>query len=497
VPSTDNRLARLERRAEKFERRAEKLESRVVELEAEVAARDERIDELEAKNAKLEAENAKLRGEASQNSRNSGKPPSSDSPKQRAERKKRKKKRGSGRRRGAQPGHKGHQRQLLPPDKVTRTRERFPKRCACCRDPLPKVPHGDPIRHQTVEVPKLEPDVTEDRLHAVECPRCETLTRARLPHNVPRGMCGPNLMALITLMVGVYHLSRRQTVSFLGDVLGVRISLGCVSKTEGRVADMLAPAHSEAAAIVGRARAKHADATGWRQSGTPRTLWVIASKLATVFHIVADGTQARFQELIRTLGILITDRGSQFGFWALERRQVCWAHLARKFVAFSEHDDPHAAELGRALVLLTEVMFGAWHKVRDGTMSRHEFRNFADQVRVYVEAHLRRGVELRLAGVSGSCKHLLKHADAMWTFARVPGVEPTNNHAEREFRRFIIWRKTSFGSQSDRGDRFAERIMTVVHTLRKHDRHVLTFLRDTIEASMRGEPTPSLISATP
>lgn len=469
----------------------------MAELEAQVAGRDEHITKLDEHITKLEAENARLRGEASQSSLNSGKPPSSDSPKQRAERKKKKKKRGSGRRRGGQPGHKGHQRQLLPPEKVTRTRERFPKRCAGCRDPLPKVPHGDPIRHQTVEIPRLEPDVTEDRLHAVECPRCETVTRARLPRGVPRGMCGPNLMALITLMVGVYHLSRRQTVSFLGDVLGVRISLGCVSKTEGRVADMLAPAHAEAAAIVGRARAKHADATGWRQSGTPRTLWVIASKLATVFHIVADGTQARFQELIRTLGILITDRGSQFGFWAMERRQVCWAHLVRKFVAFSEHDDPRAAELGRALVLLTEVMFRAWHNVRDGTMTRDEFRRFAAQVRACVEGHLRRGVELRLNVVSGSCKHILKHADAMWTFARVPGVEPTNNHAEHEVRGFVLWRKVSFGSQSDRGDRFAERIMTVVHTLRKHDRHVLTFLRDTIKASMRGETTPSLISATP
>jgi len=490
VPSTDSRLARLERRTEKLGSRVIELEAEVAELEAEVAARDERI-------AELKAENAKLRSEANRSSLNSSKPPSSDSPKERAKRKEKGRRKSSGRRRGGQPGHKGHQRQLLPPDKVTRTRDRFPKRCSCCRGQLPKVPHGEPIRHQTVEIPKLEPDVTENRLHAVECPRCETVTRAQLPADVPRGMCGPNLMALTTLMVGVYHLSRRQAVSFLGDVLGVRISLGCVSKIEGRVTKMLAPAHAEAAAIVGRARAKHADATGWRQSGTPRTLWVIASKLATVFHIVADGSQARFQELIRNLGILVTDRGSQFGFWSLERRQVCWAHLARKFVAFSEHDDPRAAQLGRALVLLTGVMFRAWHKVRDGTMSRDEFRGFAGQLRAYVEGHLRRGAKLRLKGVSGSCKHMLAHADAMWTFARVPGVEPTNNHAEREFRRFVIWRKTSFGSQSDRGDRFAERIMTVVHTLRKHDRHVLTFLRDTIKASMRGEPTPSLISATP
>jgi transposase len=227
VSSTDNRLARLERRAEKFERLADKLTARVVELEAEVAARDEHI-------AQLEAENARLRGQARQSSLNSGKPPSSDSPKQRAERKKKKKRRGSGRRQGGQPGHKGHQRELLPPEKVTRTRDRFPKKCRRCHAELERVSHGDPIRHQTVDVPKIEPDVTENRLHAAVC-TCGTVTRARLPRGVPRGMCGPNLMALITLMVGVYHLSRRDAVTLCGDMLGVGISLGALSNVEGRV----------------------------------------------------------------------------------------------------------------------------------------------------------------------------------------------------------------------------------------------------------------------
>ena len=92
---------------------------------------------------------------------------------------------------------------------------------------------------------------------------------------------------------------------------------------------------------------------------------------------------------------------------------------------------------------------------------------------------------------------MLEHAEALWTFAYAPGVEPSNNHAERELRRFVMWRRRSFGSQSERGDRFAERVMTVVHTLRKQDRHVLSFLRDTIAASLRGAPIPSLIPATP
>jgi transposase len=479
-------VRRIEERFARLERRLAQLERENGELRAMVAERDARI-------AELEAENARLRGEADKSSRNSSKPPSSDSPEQRAARPKQP---GSGRKPGGQPGHEGHQRTLVPLEKVTRSRDHFPRRCKCCHGRLEPIPHGDPIRHQTIEVPKIEPDVTENRLHAVLC-MCGAVTRAQLPRSVPRAMCGPNLMAVITLLVGVYHLSRRDAVSCIGDVLGVPISLGALSKVEGRVAAMLEPAHGEAAALVKRARAKYADATGWFRKAAGRTLWVIASKLATVFHIVADGTQAEFQKLIGTLGVLVTDRGSQFGFWVMAMRQICWAHLIRRYVKFSEHSDPEAAGLGRDLVFLTHALLSAWHNVRDGTLSRARFQDFVAWFRPIFEAQLARGVELRLEGVSGSCAHMLEHADALWTFAHAPGVQPTNNHSERELRRFVMWRRKSFGSQSVRGDHFAERVMTVVHTLRKQERHVLSFLRDTIAASLRGAPTPSLMPTPP
>lgn len=220
-------------------KRLERLEARLAQLERENA-------ELRLLIAELEAENARLRGETSKSSRNSGKPPSSDSPAQRSERPKRA---GSGRKPGGQPGHEGHQRTLVPAEKVTRSRDRFPKRCSCCHHELSRVPHGDPIRHQTVEVPKIEPDITENRLHAVVCPECLAVTRAKLPRGVPRAMCGPNLMALITLLVGVYQLSRRDAVTCVGDVLGIQISLGALGNVERRVADMLAPAQDEASVL--------------------------------------------------------------------------------------------------------------------------------------------------------------------------------------------------------------------------------------------------------
>jgi len=112
-----------------------------------------------------------------------------------------------------------------------------------------------------------------------------------------------------------------------------------------------------------------------------------------------------------------------------------------------------------------------------------------------IEKLLADGVALGLTGVSGSCKDMLVHRAALWTFARVAGIDPTNNHAERELRAFVLWRRKSFGSQSERGCRFAERVMTVVHTLRKQNRHVLPFLVTACEAALGRAPMPSLLPA--
>jgi transposase len=461
------------------------MERELAELRAAVASRDATIAKQEARIAELERELGK-------NSRNSSKPPSTDSPEDKEERPARKP---SERKPGGQLGHKGTQRTLLPPDRVTRTRPHFPCRCGNpdCRAELPKTPAGEPLREQTIEVPKIVPDVTEDQWHSVRCPKCQHVTQAK-PKGRQRGMCGPNLIAILSLLVGVYHLSRRQAARCVGDLLGVELSVGLVSKLEKKVGAMLKPAHDEAARAVQDATTKNLDATPWLRDGVSETLWVIASKTAVVFHIVSNGSQALLEPLMGALkGILMSDRGSQFGFWAMARRQICWAHLSRKFVAYGDDRDPRAREAAGKLLLLTQAMFSAWHRVRDGTDTRETFQVFVENLRPVFEGHLEGLEALGIRGVSGSCTDILKHRAALWTFAYELDVEPTNNHAEQLVRAFVLWRKKTFGSRSEHGDRFAERIMTVVETCRKTDRHVLTFLRDTIEASLRGKSAPSLM----
>jgi transposase len=327
---------------------------------------------------------------------------------------------------------------------------------------------------------------------------CNTVTTAALPEGTPQGLCGPRLSSLIVLLTGVYHLSRRNTAALLQDVLGVKLSLGSVSNVEGRMTTVLGPAHAEALACVRRARVKHLDATSWSRAGEPRSLWTFASRLATAFVITAGATAQTVQAVVgRMRGTLVTDRGSQFGFWAMQQRQICWAHLVRRFTAFSESSRPEVRRLGESLLLLSQVHLLEWHRLRQGAVTRERLQELVTRVAPLFLHHLECGEALGVRDVSGACTNLLAHSDALFTYAFEPGVPPTNNHAERELRGFVLWRKQTAGTRSERGDRFAERVMTVVHTLRKQGRHVLSFLEQSCIAALHGATSPPLMHISP
>jgi len=297
------------------------------------------------------------------------------------------------------------------------------------------------------------------------------------------------------LFTGVYHLSRRSTVSLVSDVLGVDISLGAVSAVEERVSEAVKPAVAEAWSQVDEAPVKHTDGTSWFQAGAMCSLWTIATTAVTVFKILADGKAATLAALFgKKLGILVSDRATALNFWAMERRQICWAHLLRKAISFSERDGP-AGSFGRELLDYIAIMFDYWGQLRAGQLSRKAFRERMAPVRLRVEALLERGQASGLPQVSGSCADILAHRLALWTFVDVGGVEPTNNHAERELRAFVLWRKRSFGTQSSRGNLFAERLMTVAHTARKQHKNVLEFLTACCTAARSGAKPPSLLAA--
>jgi transposase len=467
-------------------------QARIAELEAALVTKDARIAQLEQQVGGLLDLVAELREQVGQNSSNSHKPPSSDPPGSSPGGKGKRKKK-SHRKRGGQRGHKGHHRQLVPESEVTAVVNFYPAQCQSCWQPLPQQADPRATRHQVTEVPPARPHTTEYRCHEVLC-RCGYRTRGQLGPQVPASPFGPRLMSLIALLTGVYHLSRRKTVTLLSDMHGVRLSLGAVSAVEDRVSEAVEPAVQEAWSKVGNAPVKHTDGTGWLQAGVALSVWTIATVMVTVFKIVVDSSKATLEPLFgRLYGILVSDRATALNFWAMERRQVCWAHILRRFVSFSERDGP-AGVLGRQLLDYTGLVFEYWHAYKGGTLPRETFVAWMRPVRQGLEEVLERAVAADIKRLSGSCKNLLEHRRALWTFVDHEGVEPTNNHAERELRAFVLWRKRSFGSQSERGNRFAERLMTVVHTARKQKCDVLGLLTACCEAARNGTPSPSLFA---
>ena len=484
------------------EARSEDANARIAALEAQNAVLIAQVAESNARNAALTEQVAKLTARIDQllellnrNSKNSHKPPSRDGPASRGSSGGSRKSK-SGRKAGGQKGHKGSHRELLPEESVDDFVELYPEVCLGCGAALTPRFDAHARRHQLLDLRDHRPHLTEFRRHEVGCERCGHRTLA--PYDaaqIPASPFGPCLTAVVALLTGVYHLSRRKTRQLLAELFGISISIGAISAMERRASAALASAYDEAQREVEYAAVKHTDATSWVRAGVLMSLWTLATTSATVFRIFADGCR----ETIRPFfggrhGILVSDRATVFGFWAMALRQICWAHLLRRFIAFSERDGP-AGALGHELLDYTALVFDYWHGFQRGELTKEELENWLRPVRRGFEQTLERGVDANIDRVSGSCSDILGHREALWTFVNNDGVEPTNNHAERELRAFVLWRKRSFGTQSDRGERFAERVMTVAHTARKQGKAVLTFVTRSIEAHVTGAPSPQLIEA--
>jgi transposase len=474
---------------------------RIATLEAQLDAKDRiidaqrlRIEQLEHQVDGLTLQATTLMAKLGQNSSNSHLPPSSDGPGARSG----DASQGTGghkdkRKHGGQPGHRGVKRELVPASQVDEFKDVFPPQCENCWRELPEIPDPQALRHQLCEIPPIKPHITEIRHHCVMC-ACGHKTRAKIDPATLRSPFGVRLMSIVALFTGVYHISRRQTVGVLRDILGVDISLGAVSAVENRVSEAIKPAADEALATAVTAPVKHADATSWLQRGKLRSLWTLATSSVTVFGIFANGTAESIKPWFGACkGILVTDRATVFSFWPMTRRQICWAHLLRKFVAFSERCGP-TGKIGAELVEYAAIVFHYWRDYRAGSMTREQLQKWMEPVRARFEACLQVAAAADIKELSGSCADILDHKQALWTFLERNNVEPTNNHSEQELRGFVLWRKCCFGSQSDRGDRFAERIMTVAHTARKQNRNAFGFIVACCEAQRDGSTTPSLLA---
>lgn len=466
------------------------LEARVGELERENAALRAENAALRKENASLRQENALLREKLGLNSSNSNKPPSSDGPAATPPPAK-----PSTKKRGGQPRHPRHRRELLDVEKVDHVEDLRPAQCDRCGEALA----GDdpaPLRHQVVELAEVLRRVHEYRLHRLTCPCCEASTLASLPEGVPTGAFGPRLIALVSLLSGRYRISKRAVAEMLREVFEVEMSTGAVCNSEREVSAAIEDAVAEATAYVRAQPVVHVDETSWREARKRAWLWVMATLSVTCFRIDPHRNTAAAKALMGEdfKGLAVSDRYSGYAWIADERRQLCWAHLDRDWQRMIDRGG-ESGEVGAALQASTDALFRWWHWVRDGARDRTWFKKKVSRLRREVHAALERGRACAHVKTAGTCNEILLLEDTLWTFVEVEGVEPTNNLAERQIRHGVMWRKTSFGTDSADGSRFVERILTVVMSLRSQSRRILDFLVQSLHAVSGVTQWPSLLPA--
>jgi len=419
---------------------------------------------------------------------NSSLPPSSQHPHAKPPARKPKSKKN----RGGQPGHKRHERPLLPSDDCDHIQILKPTECRCCGERLVGS-DPEPLRHQVWELPEIKPQVSEYQRHRLRCDACGGSTCAALPPGVPSGQAGPRLVALVALLMGCFRQSKSRVALFLEQVLGQPCSTGWVVKLQNQATEALRGAYDQLVEQLPVQPVLGIDETPTKEATSKSWLWTCVAAAFTVFTVRSTRAGTVLAELLGTSfgGVVNCDRAKMY--WSLPRLQWCWAHLKRDFQALIDSEDGQAKRLGHDLMRSTRELFRHWARCRDGTITRTGFVRLMQPIRREVDALLLRGAFSGNARFVGMCEELYHHRQWLWTFLEVAGVEPTNNVSERALRHPVIWRKLSFGTQSARGSRFVETLLTVAETCRQQSTNAFQFVTAAVEARFAGKPAPSIL----
>ena len=440
---------------------------------------DGRIGELEQVIARL-----------TRNSTNSSRPPSSDPP---GLKKPKTEKKPGTRKQGGQSGHKGKKRKLLPAEEMDAIHDIFPPSCEHCRQPFGQGlqdPARQPLRHQVFDLPPIVPTKIEYRLHSLLC-SCGRHTVARLPEEVAVSNFGPGVHAAIVYLISVHRVTRRGIAEIMATLFGIEISTGAVCKAAERVSTACAPVVGAIKRYVATATVLNIDETGWKNKGDRRYLWCFVAPLAVLFHISKSRGAKVLREILGPIfaGIIGSDDHSAYNSYHKNGlRQLCWAHLIRKLKALrDDRSSSHAYCFAKNMLKEVGAIFSCWHAFQGSGGSREQLWLDTAPMRECMQDYCDIFLGSTDPLVVTRAKRTLANWEYLFTFLKYEGVEPTNNIAERTIRPTVQWRKICFGSQSDTGERFTERMLSIVGTCRLHGVNPYHFLTKVIHTSFSGK----------
>lgn len=450
----------------------------------------ERLSEVEAELAK-----------AKKHSGNSSKPPSSDivKPPPRQDQATETNADALGpvkRKRGAQPGHKRHQRKPFEPDKIDVTWVHYYTGCPCCGGKL--VDTDEPVSIlQQVEIEKLPFRVEEHQRACQKCTECYKVHRVPWPEDLKRaGLVGPRLTALIGYLKSACHMSFSAIRKFLRDCVGLTISRGQLRKLVGKVADSLLTPYEQLLAMAPKEDALNVDETGHKENGKRLWTWCFRAALYTVYKISPSrGSDVLMEVLGKEFhGVLGCDYFSAYRKYMKDcdvAVQFCLAHFIRDVKFLAEHPNKKNRQHGELLLGHLRQLFHIIHR-RDEYSTEVGFRRALGRVRSSL-AHdaIMQSPGTREAG--NLADRFVTHFESFFTFITTPGIEPTNNLAEQAIRFVAIHRRMTQGTRSEAGRSWCERIWTAVTTCEQQGRSLFDYLCETLASMFRSEPVPPLI----
>jgi transposase len=459
-------------------------------VEAQVQARiDAAVAPLLARIAELEQQIARLK----KNSSNSSKPPSSDivkPPKVTVTRKKGK------RRKGAQPGHSRHERAPFTEEEIDRqvTYER--------EDLDPKeweaLDEWDVV--QQIELKESPVEIVEHRARHYRHRRTERVVCAALPEEVKAaGLVGPRLSAYVAFLKGACHMSYTTIQTLLADVFGVHLSTGQLTKiTTRKVSAALAEPYEQLRCALPEEPQLGIDETGHKDDGKRHWTWCFRARSFILFLIASSRGSEVLEEVLGTAfaGVINCDYFSAYRKFMNNSSaimQFCLAHLIRDVKFLAEQNDKVTRNWAERMLKDFEELFRLIH--RRGQLSEGRFQTKLERCRDKLVRHFKSAPDR--SGVRDLRRRFKLHAKQFFTFVTTPGIEPTNNLTEQAIRYIVIDRKVTQGTRGHNGQRWSERIWTVLSTCRLQHRSAFDFLCDAVHAFLRGAQAPSLLPQAP
>lgn len=330
--------------------------------------------------------------------------------------------------------------------------------------------------HQHIELPKVDMDITHFVLHQGQCNRCGKIVKAQVPEEFSTGY-GPRFCAFIAELSGIKAMSRSNVQQLVHSVFDIKIATGTIQKIIDRTSEAIASTYERIGQVARSSQCNFIDETSWFKKHDLQWLWVMVNTLVAFFRIDPKRSKQAFLELIADWkGILISDGYRLYCKW-VHGRQTCLAHLIRKAKALTESKKLNERRGGHLIGahLRTLIEFS---KNKPPPKKWEQFYN-----RLLLTLSL---FEDDTDDAGRLARQMVRELDALWTFLEHEGVEPTNNRAERSLRFGVLWRKRSLGTQSDKGNSWVERILSVKETCRLRGKATFPFLVECLECYFAG-----------